>query len=183
MKAGKISAATIDENVSGILRMIFVSGIFDRSEKAPSEIDTPAQRAVARRGAAESIVLLKNAGNLLPLDPAKVKSIAVIGPDAAVARTGGGGSSLVKFKSAITPLDGIKEKARNGVQVSYALGVSMPGEDPTKDTAEARDQLRKEAVALAAKADVAMCSWEIRLRLSLKTLTVRLWVCPRARTN
>jgi beta-glucosidase len=156
VKAGKISAATIDENVSSILRAIFVSGIFDRSETVPSEIDMQAQRAVARRGSAESIVLLKNAGSLLPLDPPKIKSIAVIGPDAAVARTGGGGSSRVKFKSAITPLDGIKEKAGNGVQVSYALGVSMPGEDPTKDTPEARDQLRKEAVALAAKADAAI---------------------------
>jgi beta-glucosidase len=156
VKAGKISTATIDENVGAILRTIFVSGIFDRSEVPPGEIDTPAQRAVARRGSAESIVLLKNAGNLLPLDPSKVKSIAVIGPDAAVARTGGGGSSRVKYKSAISPLDGIKEKAGNGVQVSCALGVSMPGEDPTKDTPEARDQLRKDAVALAAKADVAI---------------------------
>ena len=156
VKAGKISSATIDENVSGILRTIFVSGIFDRSEMPPSEIDTPAQRAVARRGSAESIVLLKNAGNLLPLDPSKVKSIAVIGPDAAVARTGGGGSSRVKFKSAVSPLDGIKEKAGNGVQVSYALGVSMPGEDATKDTSEMREQLRQDAVALAAKADAAI---------------------------
>jgi beta-glucosidase len=157
VKAGKISAATIDENVSSILRTIFVSGIFDRGEGAtPGEIDTPAQRAVARRGAAESIVLLKNAGNLLPLDASHIKSIAVIGPDAAVARTGGGGSSLVKYKQAVTPLDGIKDRAGNAIQVSYELGVSMPGEDPAKDTPEARDQLRKEAVTLAAKADVAI---------------------------
>jgi beta-glucosidase len=156
VKAGKISAATIDENVSSILRVIFVSGIFDRGQTAPSEIDTPAQRAVARHGAAESIVLLKNAGNLLPIDPSRIKSIAIIGPDAAIARTGGGGSSLVKFKSAVTPLDGIKERAGKAIQISYALGVSMPGEDPAKDTPEGRDQLRREAVVLAAKADAAI---------------------------
>ena len=62
--------------------------------------------------------------------PAKVKSIAVIGPNAAVARTGGGGSSLVRPKYSIAPLDGIKEKAGSAIKVTYALGVGMEGEDP-----------------------------------------------------
>ncbi|HXM59700.1 MAG TPA: glycoside hydrolase family 3 C-terminal domain-containing protein [Terriglobales bacterium] len=154
--AGRIFVATLDDNVGSILRTMFVSGVFDRSKKAPGEIDTPAQRAVARHGAAESIVLLKNDGNLLPLDPSKVRSLAVIGPNAAVARTGGGGSSLVHPNYAITPLDGIKERAGSSMQVSYALGVSMPGEDHAKDTPEAREELRKEAVAIAAKADAAI---------------------------
>jgi beta-glucosidase len=157
VKAGNISKETLDDNVSRILRVMFVSGVFDRSGSANTSqaIDTQAQRATARRGAAESIVLLKNAGNVLPIDPGKIKTLAVIGPSAAVARTGGGGSSLVKYKYAVTPLDGIKERAGT-IQVSYALGVSMEGEDPSKDTAEIRDQLRKEAVALAAKADAAI---------------------------
>ncbi|MGA8490626.1 MAG: glycoside hydrolase family 3 C-terminal domain-containing protein [Terriglobales bacterium] len=154
--AGRISVATLDDNVGSILRSMFVSGVFDRSQTASGEIDTSAQRAVARHGAAESIVLLKNDGNLLPLDPSKIKSLAVIGPNAAVARTGGGGSSLVHPKSAVTPLDGIKERAGSSMQVSYALGASMPGEGPTKDTPEAREELLKEAVAIAAKADAAI---------------------------
>lgn len=154
--AGKITVATLDENVGSILRTTFVSGVFDRGRSAPGEIDTPAQRAVARHGAAESIVLLKNDGNLLPLDPSKIKSLAVIGPSAAVARTGGGGSSLVHPNYAIAPLDGIKERAGSSIQVSYALGTSMPGENPAKDTPEVRDQLRNEAVAIAAKADAAI---------------------------
>jgi beta-glucosidase len=154
--AGRITVATLDDNVGSILRTMFVSGVFDRAATAPREIDTPAQRAVARHGAAESIVLLKNDGNLLPLDPSKIKSVAVIGPSAAVARTGGGGSSLVHPNYSIAPLDGIKERAGSGMQVSYALGASMPGEDPAKDTPEAREELRKEAVAIAAKADAAI---------------------------
>jgi beta-glucosidase len=154
--AGRITVATLDENVGSILRTMFVSGVFDRTPTAPGEIDTPAQRAVARHGAAESIVLLKNDGNLLPLDPAKIKSLAVIGPSAAVARTGGGGSSLVHPNYSIAPLDGIKERAGSSMQVSYALGTSMPGEDSAKDTPEAREELRKEAVAIAAKADAAI---------------------------
>jgi len=156
VSTGKISVTTIDDNVGRILHTMFVSGVFDRTPGETGEIDTTAQRAAARHGEAEAIVLLKNDGNVLPLDPQKIKSIAVIGPSAAVARTGGGGSSLVRFNSAVTPLDGIKERAGGAMQVTYALGVSMPGEDPGKETAEARDQLRKEAVALAAKADVAI---------------------------
>jgi len=156
LAAGRISQATLDDNVGRILRIMFVSGIFDRPETAPGEIDTPAQRAVARHAAAEGIVLLKNAGNLLPLEPSKIKSLAVIGPGAAIARTGGGGSSLVHSSHGVTPLDGIKERAGSAVQINYALGVSMAGEDSAKDTAEAREQLRKEAVAIAAKADAAI---------------------------
>jgi beta-glucosidase len=154
--AGRIVVATLDDNVGSILRTMFVCGGFDRTPTTPAEIDTPAQRAVARHGAAESIVLLKNDGNLLPLDPSKIKSLAVIGPSAAVARTGGGGSSLVHPNYSIAPLDGIKERAGSRMQVSYALGASMPGEVPAKDTPEAREELRKEAVAIAAKTDAAI---------------------------
>jgi beta-glucosidase len=156
ISAGKISRSTIDDNVSRILRVIFSSGIYDHPHVATGLVDTPEQRAVARKAAAESIVLLKNTGNLLPLDLTKVHSIAVIGPNAAVARTGGGGSSLVHPKYAVTPLDGVKEKAGNKVQVLYAVGNSMEGENPAKDTPAAQQQLRNEAVAVAAKADVAI---------------------------
>ncbi len=156
VKAGHISEATLDSNVSHLLRVVFLSGLFDRAPAALGEVDTPAQHAVARQGATESIVLLKNAGGLLPLDAAKIHSIAVIGPNAAVARTGGGGSSLVAPKYAIAPLDGIRERAGNAIQVNYALGVGMEGEDASMDTPEARSKLLKGAVDVAARADVAV---------------------------
>ena len=157
VKAGHITEATLDDNVSRILRVIFLSGIFDHPHVATGEdtIDTPAQQAIARQGATEGIVLLKNEGNLLPIDPAKIHSIAVIGPNAAVARTGGGGSSLVRPKYAIAPLDGIRERAHS-MQVTYTLGVGMEGENPANDTPEARAASIKEASDLAAKADVAI---------------------------
>jgi beta-glucosidase len=139
-----------------MLRVIFLSGQFDDPGTASGTIDTPEQRAVARRAAAESIVLLKNGGDLLPLNPAKIKSLAVIGPNAAVVRTGGGGSSLVRPTFALSPLDGIKQRIGGNIQISYALGAGIPGEDPKNDTPEARVQLRKEAVAIAAKADAAI---------------------------
>jgi len=156
VKAGHISEATTDDNVGRILRVIFLSGIFDHPHAGGGAVDTPEERAVALQGATEGIVLLKNEHFLLPLDKHSIHSIAVIGPNAAVARTGGGGSSLVRPKYAIAPLDGIKEKAGSTIHVTYALGVSMEGEDPAQDTPEARAQALKEATDAAAKADVAI---------------------------
>ena len=156
VKAGHITEATINDNVSRILRVIFLSGIFDHPHVASGDPDTPEHRAIALQGATEGIVLLKNAGNLLPLDALKIHSIAVIGPNAAVARTGGGGSSLVKSKYATAPLDGIKNRAGNGVTVNYALGVGMEGEDTAQDTADARAKALSEAVNAAKKSDAAV---------------------------
>ncbi|HSZ17601.1 MAG TPA: glycoside hydrolase family 3 C-terminal domain-containing protein, partial [Terracidiphilus sp.] len=157
VKAGSVQEAAIDDNVSRILRVIFLSGIFDHPHAGRGEVDTPAERAVALAGATEGIVLLKNDGGLLPLDATKIHSIAVIGPNALVARTGGGGSSLVRPKYSIAPLDGIKERAgKASMQVSSALGVGMEGEDAAQDTPDARAQALKEAVDAAAHADVAV---------------------------
>ena len=156
VKNGHITEATLDDNVGRILRVIFLSGQFDHPHAGGGEVDTPQQRAVALKGATEGIVLLKNTGRLLPLDAAKVKSIAVIGPNAAVARTGGGGSSLVRPKYVIAPLDGIKERAGTEIKVTYALGVGMEGEDPAQDTPEARAKALKDATDAAASADVTV---------------------------
>ncbi|MFZ1930758.1 MAG: glycoside hydrolase family 3 C-terminal domain-containing protein [Candidatus Sulfotelmatobacter sp.] len=160
VSAGKISPAVIDDNVGRILRVIFVSGQFDKPHTATGEIDTPEERAVARKAATEGVVLLKNSGDLLPLDSSKIHTLVVIGPNAAVARTGGGGSSLVTPKYSIAPLQGIRDRAGQRIQVSYALGAAMEGEDPNKDpgkdTAGAREQLINEAVSAAAKADAAI---------------------------
>jgi beta-glucosidase len=156
VKAGRITQATVDDNVGRILRVIFLSGLFEFPHTALGEVDTQEQQALAREAATKGIVLLKNAGELLPLDPAKVKSIAVIGPNALLARTGGGGSSLVKPKYAVTPLEGIQKRAGSEIKVTSALGVGMDGEDPAQDTPEARERSMQEAVGIASKADVAV---------------------------
>jgi beta-glucosidase len=152
LAAGEVEQATVDENVRRILKVMFRAGLFDEPKPGGAPIDTPAQRAVARKAATEGMVLLKNQGQTLPLDRAKKPSIAVIGPSAAVARTGGGGSSLVRPKYAITPLQGIEEAAGAGARVRYALGVAMEGEGEGIDAKAARD----EALALAAQSDVAV---------------------------
>ncbi len=150
--AGQAKQGAVDDSVRRILRVMFTAGLFDSPSAAGGAVDTPDQRAAARTAATESMVLLKNVGGVLPLDSRKTRLVAVIGPSAAVARTGGGGSSLVRPKYAVSPLEGIKEAAAGKVQVTFAQGVAMEGEDAPSDASTARD----EALALAAKADVAV---------------------------
>lgn len=152
IQSGKIPQAAVDDRVRRMLRAMFAIGIFDRNETPTGDVDTTAQVAVARTAATEGIVLLKNERGLLPLQHTKVRTIAVIGPSAAVARTGGGGSSNVRPKHAVTALAGISQHAAKQFVVEYALGAAMEGEDQDKDAAS----LLKEATVLAANSDVAV---------------------------
>ena len=108
IKEEKVSVATIDEKVKRILRTAIRFDWLDR-EQTDLTIPryNPQGRAVALQAARESMVLLKNEGNVLPLDKAKTKSIAVIGPDAYPAVPVGGGSARVQPFAAISFLEGI----------------------------------------------------------------------------
>jgi len=187
MQAGHISESTLDDNVGRILRVIFVSGLFDHPRPVIADpatvedrIDTPEQKAVALQGATEGIVLLKNTANLLPLDPAKIHSMAVIGPNASVARTGGGGSSLVRPKYAISPAAGIQEAFGKGWggALKFALGVEMEGEDAEQETPEARARLLKEAVEAASSVDVAVVVVGRSSKLEAESFDVRTMDLP-----
>ncbi|ADW68874.1 glycoside hydrolase family 3 C-terminal domain-containing protein [Granulicella tundricola] len=164
VKSNEIPVANVNENAGRILTVIFESGLYDHQHVAGGAIDTPAQRALTRKAADEGIVLLKNQGGVLPLEAGKVKSIAVIGPGAATARAGGGGSGLVYAKNIVSPLDGIRARA-TGVDVRYALGAAMAGEEPEHDTAEAKKKRLNEAIAAAKDADAAVVfvgySWKL----------------------
>lgn len=80
---------SLNMQVRGVLRAMFSSGVFDRETPRGGEIETQAHRVTARTAAAQSIVLLKNENNLLPLDVNRIRRIAVIGPNAAVNRIPG----------------------------------------------------------------------------------------------
>jgi beta-glucosidase len=80
LEAGTYPVALLDDKVRRHLRILFATGAIDG--RRPGSINTRAHLAVARKVAADGIVLLKNSGNLLPLDPAKVATIAVIGDNA-----------------------------------------------------------------------------------------------------
>ncbi|MGA2340771.1 MAG: glycoside hydrolase family 3 N-terminal domain-containing protein, partial [Terracidiphilus sp.] len=91
---GQVKESTIDEHLLRLFRTELRYGFTDRPQFDPADSTySVADRAVALQGALESITLLKNQGNLLPLDPAKIKNIAIIGPDSYPALPGGGGSS------------------------------------------------------------------------------------------
>jgi beta-glucosidase len=122
LKEGKISAATLDDKVRRILRKAIEFGFFDKPQ-SDTDIPTYSQedRQVALEAARGSMVLLKNSGNLLPLNESKVKTIAVIGPDAYPAVPGGGGSSETKPFSAVSYLEGISNRLGTKARVLYAV--------------------------------------------------------------
>ncbi|KAI0039879.1 glycoside hydrolase family 3 protein, partial [Auriscalpium vulgare] len=121
--AEKLLPEDIDSRVRKMLDLIaraHASGIpFDGPEEG---IDTPELRALLRRAAADSIVLLKNASALLPLTQ-PLKKIAVIGPNAKQAFISGGGSAHLRETYHVSPLEGIRAAAR-GAEVVYAVGAT-----------------------------------------------------------
>lgn len=124
VKSGQVSEATIDEKVRRIFRTAVCFGFLDRDQTDPS-IPRFSQhgRDVALQEALESITLLKNEGNLLPLDTANVHTIAVIGPDAWPAEPGAGGSSHVDAYEPVSIMTGLSDALAGKVKVLYAAGL------------------------------------------------------------
>jgi beta-glucosidase len=118
---GTVKTATIDDKLVRRYTKMIEAGIFDRAVTT-TPIPAKANGAVSRHLAEEGMVLLRNSGNLLPLNKATLKSIALIGHDAA--KTGGGGSSHVKPLYTVKPSDGLKSRAGAGVTVTTDDGSS-----------------------------------------------------------
>ncbi|HWF98005.1 MAG TPA: glycoside hydrolase family 3 N-terminal domain-containing protein [Steroidobacteraceae bacterium] len=122
---GKVTQAEIDTAVRRVLRLKFLAGLFDHpyadAAYARKVTDDAEARALAVKAAQESITLLKNDGTL-PLDPHRIRTLAVIGPNAAVARLGG--YSNVPAHS-VSILQGIRALAGRDVRVVYARGVKL----------------------------------------------------------
>jgi beta-glucosidase len=123
VQTGNVDEKTIDDKVRRMLRTMLAAGLFDSSATPPAAVDTADQRKVALKAAWESIVLLKNEGGFLPLDRTKIKTLAVIGPNAGRAITGGGGSSQVDPYASISALEGLKKKLGETVEIRYARGI------------------------------------------------------------
>jgi beta-glucosidase len=120
---GLVSESTIDESVRRTLRAMVSIGLLDHDPLAGGALDTPEHRKVALDAARAGIVLVKNEGHLLPLDPSRLRSVAVIGPNAAFARLGGGGSAKVVPFRAVSPLEGVKARLGAAVRVEHAAGI------------------------------------------------------------
>lgn len=124
VKQGLVSEEIINDKVRRVLRAKFEAGLFDK-KLTPNEalVNNDNHKALALEAAENGMVLLKNDKNILPLNLSKIKTIAVIGPNAAECRASGGGSSEVVPFYTVSPLDGLKEKLKNtGIKIEYAMG-------------------------------------------------------------
>lgn len=120
IKEGKAGTKELDDKVRRILRLAYRTTM-DRN-RPYGAMCSEAHIAAARHIAEEGIVLLQNKNNTLPIDLAKVKKIAVVGENAVKMMTVGGGSSSLKVKYELSPLDGIKKRVGNRAEVVYARG-------------------------------------------------------------
>lgn len=121
---GRVSIQTIDDKVRRILRTALEFHFLERPQYDPSvPLYSQDSRQVALASAEESVVLLKNDGGLLPIDRRKVRSIAVIGPDAYPPVVGAGGSSQVTAFAPVGLLTGLSDALGRSAKVTYAQGV------------------------------------------------------------
>lgn len=159
IREGKVETKELDDKVRRILRLAYRTTM-DRNRPYGS-LCSEAHFAAARRIGEEGIVLLQNRNNLLPIDLNQAKRIAVIGENAIKMMTVGGGSSSLKVKYELSPLDGIRKRVGDQAEVIYARGyVGDPsgeynGVKSGQDLEDNRspEELIAEAVAVAKEAD------------------------------
>ncbi|MGD2035515.1 MAG: glycoside hydrolase family 3 N-terminal domain-containing protein, partial [Bacteroidales bacterium] len=121
VNAGIVSERIIDDKVRRILRVMYNCKIAD-STRLKGEANSSDNRKVARDVAGESIVLLKNSDDLLPLRPDKISRLAVIGENAVHEYAQGGFTAGVKARYEVTALEGLKRKLGDRVEIQYSPG-------------------------------------------------------------
>jgi beta-glucosidase len=165
VKEGKVSMKTVDDRVRDVLRVKFLIGLFDRpyindAKQTLALVNSAAHQQVALRAARQSIVLLKNEQNVLPLSR-QIKSIAVIGPNADdqdLARYRYGPSAV----ESVTVLQGIRNLLGSNVQVNHAKGCEVvdehwPESEVLPEPLTAVEKARiAEAVEAAKRSDLAV---------------------------
>ena len=139
LRSGDLVEPVIDEKITRLLRVMHLAGLFGpQSAPDTTVVNSPAHQSLARTVEASGIVLLKNTNGLLPVDTSRVHTLAVIGPNAAVARTGGGGSALVTPFYGVSPLEGITSRAAGKIALRFAPGSPMAGEIPAVESGALR---------------------------------------------
>ena len=164
VREGKVSEASIDKAVARNLRAKFLLGLFENPyvdpDRAVRVTNSREHRELAAEAARRSIVLLKNENNLLPLDRSRLRSIAVIGPNADRVHLGGYSDDPGR---GVSVLQGITEKVGNQIKVTYAEGckITQEGGDWFADSSHLNnpaddEKLIAQAVEVARAADVAL---------------------------
>ncbi len=162
IREGKVGTKELDDKVRRVLRLIFRTSM--SGSVSHGFLCSDAHYEAARRIGEEGIVLLKNEGNILPIDLTKVKKIAVIGENAIKMMTVGGGSSSLKVQREILPLDGLRARIGNKASVAYERGYigdasgEFDGVTTGQDLGEKRspEQLIADAVKLAKESDIVI---------------------------
>lgn len=163
IKDGKVGTQELDDKVRRVLRLIM------RTTMNPfrpfGSLNSPAHLEAAAKIGEEAIVLLKNNGNVLPINLQQTKRIVVVGENAIKMMTVGGGSSSLKVQHEISPLQGLQRRlAGTGIEVKYARGYvgdtggEYNGVKTGQDLSDNRtpEQLIAEAVQMAKEADVVI---------------------------
>lgn len=167
VRAGKINESVIDDKVREILRLRFAIEAIPNDKANTVKISQKEQQQVAYNVAAKSIVLLKNGKEVLPIDTKKTKKIAVIGLNATATTASGGMGAGAKTPYEITPLQGLKNRIENDVEIQYApayknyMGMFAGSKANTCEIAQTLDEapdatLLAEAIAAARNADLIL---------------------------
>ena len=167
LRDGRASLKTLDDKAGRVLKLIFRKAM--NRKKPFGSINSPEHLAAARQIGADGIVLLKNdaaadGSKVLPVDLASAKKILVVGENAIKMMTVGGGSSSLKVKHEVSPLEGIQAAVGNNAEVIYERGYvgstsnSYNGVTSGQDLSESRtaEQLIADAARAAADADVVL---------------------------
>jgi beta-glucosidase len=157
--AGKVAEKTINEKVRRILWVMYHTSM--STNKKAGEINTPAHSKTVYDVACESIVLLKNQKDLLPLNLTKIKSIAVIGDNATHTFATGGFGAGVKARYEVNALQGLKSRLSKSVNIQFSQGYK-PNYKTTysaqqkEDANKSNPEMISEAAALAKNSDIAL---------------------------
>jgi beta-glucosidase len=122
VKAGEVPTAQIDDAALRMCRLIVRTGALDGAPAPTGELRTARHRRIAEDAAVEAVVLLKNEADLLPLEPATLRRLAVVGPNAAARRIQGGGSSQVRTDRRVSILSALTERLAGRAEVLHADG-------------------------------------------------------------
>ena len=168
VKSGKIPMSLVDEKVGDVLRVMIKTNVLDPKKRfGPGSMNTKEHQQATYDAAAEAIVLLKHQNNLLPLDFSSIKSLAVIGDNATRKHSNGGLSSEIKAVYEVTPLEALRAKWGDKVDIRFAQGYeklstfvegSNNGQSSGTFSSKTQesDALLKEAVEVARTSDVAL---------------------------
>lgn len=168
VKSGKIPMSLVDEKVGDVLRVMIKTNVLDPKKRfGPGSMNTKEHQQATYDAVAEAIVLLKNQNNLLPLDFSSIKSLAVIGDNATRKHSNGGLSSEIKAVYEVTPLEALRAKWGDKVDIRFAQGYeklstfvegSNNGQSSGTFSSKTQesDALLKEAVEVARTSDVAL---------------------------